>query len=187
MRKIKNILLFIQLANILASNLLGPIYTAYVNGIGGDLLTAGSALAIDYAVIGALIILSGRLANKYHTEKLQLIVGYILATVVGYGFMIVQNPAQLFIVEIFAGLSIAISSPAFSGIFSAMVESGKHTSHWGDFLGYSYFIAAFAAFFAGILSQNFGISAVFVVMIVVNGLSAIGAIYFYFLTDKNPT
>ena len=82
--------------------------------------TAGSALALDFAIIGTLIVVSGRIANKYHTEKLQLIVGYALAIIVAFGYMVIQTPTQLFLIEMLAGLSIAIAQPAFSGLYTPL-------------------------------------------------------------------
>lgn len=185
MKKIRNTLLFIQVFNITASNFLGPVYAVYVKKIGGDLLTAGATYAISMAVIGSLIVVSGRFANKYHTEKLQLILGYTLAIFVAFGYLIIRTPNELFLLEILAGLSIAISQPAFSGIYSSKTEEGKYTSSWGDYLGMAYWAAAFAALYAGYVSQQFGFSALFISMMILNGLSVIGAIYYYFLTDKN--
>lgn len=184
MKKIKNTLLFIQVFNITASNLLGPVYAVYVKKIGGNLLTAGVAYAISMAVIGTLIVVSGRFASKYHTEKLQLIIGYTLAIFVAFGYMIIRTPFELFLLEILAGLSIAISQPAFSGIYSSRAEVGKHTSSWGDYLGMAYWAAAAASLYAGYVSQRFGFSSLFISMMILNGLSALGAIYYYFLTDK---
>ncbi|MDO8429147.1 MAG: MFS transporter [Candidatus Daviesbacteria bacterium] len=187
MKKIKTTLIIIQVLNLLASNLLGPIYATYVKGLGGDLLTAGGAIALNFVVIGLLIIISGRVADKYHTEKIQLILGYSLAVLAAFGFMIINSPIQLFIVEAIAGVSIALSIPAFSGLFSSVVETGKHASSWGDYLGMTYFAAAISAFGSGFIAQNFGFSALFITMIIINGLSVVGAIYLYFADSKHQT
>lgn len=185
MQKLKNTLLFIQVSNLFASNLMGPIYAVYVKGIGGDLLTAGSALALDFAVIGSLIIISGRIANKYHTEKLQLILGYFIAIFVAAGYMLIKDTTGLFIVEILAGISIAIAQPAFSGLYSSKLEGNRHTASWGDYLGLTYWAGALSAFSSGFIAQKFGFSAVFISMMILNGLSALGALYFYSLPEKS--
>ena len=185
MKKVIYILLFIQFFNLFAGNLLGPVYAIYVKGIGGDLLTAGSALALNLAIIGSLIILSGRIANKYHTEKLQLILGYSIGVLVAVGYLIIQTPMQLFFVQILSGLSIAIAQPASSGIFSARLEKGQHTSSWGDYLGLTYWAAALSALSSGFISQNFGFPALFYSMIITQGLSVLGAIYLYYLPSKD--
>ena len=55
MRRIEHLLIFNQLFNVLASNLLAPVYTTYVKKLGGDLMTAGFAVAINAVVIGIVI------------------------------------------------------------------------------------------------------------------------------------
>ncbi len=184
MKKIVYTLLFIQFFNLFADNLLGPVYAVYVKGIGGDLLTAGGALALNLAVIGTLIILSGRIANKYHTEKLQLILGYSLGVLVAVGYLIIQNPIQLFLVQILSGLSIAIAQPAFSGIFSSRLKEGSHTSSWGDYLGLTYWAAALSALSSGFIAQTFGFPALFYSMMITQGLSVLGAVYLFYLPNR---
>ncbi len=179
-----NILLFIQFFNLFADNLLGPVYAVYVKGIGGDLLTAGGALALNLAVVGSLIILSGRIANKYHTEKLQLILGYSIGVLVAAGYLVIKTPIELFFIQILSGLSIAIAQPAFSGIFSSKLEKGKHTSSWGDYLGLTYWAAAISALSSGFITQSFGFPALFYSMMITQGLSVLGAIYLYYLPTK---
>lgn len=184
MKRLKKTLLFIQITSLIASNLLVPIYSIYVKGVGGDLLTAGTAIAINYAVVGALVILSGRFANKHHTEKIQLILGYLLSGFASFCFMLTKNPTQLFLSMAVSGVAIAIISPSFSGLYSKNIEEGKHTSSWGDYWGLTYWGAAIASIIAGVVSQHYGFNAIFILMMVLNGLSALGAMYLYFLPGK---
>ena len=176
--------MFIQITSLIASNVLAPIYSVYVKGVGGDLLTAGTTIAVNYAVVGALVIASGRFANKHHTEKIQLILGYVLSDFAALCFMLTKNPTQLFLSMTVSGIAIAIVSPAFSGLYSKNIEEGKHTSSWGDYWGLTYWGAAIASVIAGVVSQHYGFNAIFILMMVLNGFSALGAIYLYFLPGK---
>lgn len=181
MKKVIQALLFIQIANLIASNLLVPIYSVYVKGVGGNLLTAGTAIAINYCVVGTLVIISGNFANKHHSEKIQLIIGYLLSSVAALCFLLTKNPAQLFLSMTISGISIAIIAPAFSGLYSKNIEQGKHTSSWGNYWGLTYWGAAIASIIAGVVSQGYGFDAIFILMIVFNILSTLGATYLYFL------
>lgn len=185
MRTTLKTLLFIQIANLIASNLLAPIYAVYVKGVGGDLLVAGMAIAINYGIVGALVILSGRYANKHHTEKIQLVIGYALSGLAALCFMLTKNTLQLFLSMVVSGVSVAIVAPAFSGLYSKNIIQGEHTSSWGNYWGLTYWGAAIAAVITGIVSQQYGFNAVFTLMIVLNGLSALGALYLFFLPSKN--
>jgi MFS family permease len=184
MKRIKKTLLFIQITSLIASNLLVPIYAVYVKDVGGDLLTAGTAIALNYCVVGALVIASGRFANKYHTERIQLVLGYLLSGIAALCFMLTKSPTQLFFSMIVSGVSISIIAPSFSGLYSKNIEEGKHTSSWGDYWGLTYWGAAIASVIAGVVSQRYGFDAIFIIMMVLNGLSALGAVYLYFLPRK---
>lgn len=184
MKSVIKTLLFIQIANLIASNLLAPIYAVYVKGVGGDLLTAGTTIAINYCVVGALVIISGRLANTYHTEKAQLIIGYLLAAFAALSLLLTNTPVQLFLSMVISGISIAVVAPVFSGLYSKNIEQGKHTAFWGDYWGLTYWGAAFASVLSGIVSQRYGFNAIFILMIVLNSLSALGAVYLFFLPAK---
>ena len=98
--------------------------------------------------------------------------------------MLTKNPTQLFLSMTVSGIAIAIVSPAFSGLYSKNIEEGKHTSSWGDYWGLTYWGAAIASVIAGVVSQHYGFNAIFILMMVLNGFSALGAIYLYFLPGK---
>ena len=55
---------------------------------------------------------------------------------------------------------------------------------WADYLGIAYFVIALAAITSGILTQVFGFTALFVLMITTQGISVIGALYLYFTSRK---
>ncbi len=171
-------LLAIQFFNIFADGLLGPFYAVFVKNIAGDFLTAGSAYALNLLVIGVLIVISGRIAQKHHTEKIQLIIGYSINLIVAIGYLLIQTQLQLFAIQILSGIAIATFQPAFSGLFSSQLSHNhSHTAKWGDYFGLTYIASALAALSAGIITQQFGFNALFVLMIITQSIALIGAIY----------
>lgn len=180
MTKTLRILFFIQFFNLFTIELLNPVYAAYVTNLGGNLFTAGSALSVRLAIIGVLIFISGKIAGKYRTEKLQLLIGYSIGLAVVAGYLLISTPAQLFILQILLGLSIAIAQPAYNGLFSSRLGNASHTSRWGTYFAMTYFAGALAALLSGFISQTYGFDSLFLAMIFTQSLGALGTLLLYF-------
>ena len=154
----------ISVFEVIARNLFSPVFAAYVLDIGGDLFASGTALAIETAVVGVFIIIFGRVASKYHTEKLQLTLGYGLTALIYLGYTLIETPNQLYILQAVAGIAAALEVPAFSGLFSALQEKDKHAKGWGDYLGVMNFISAGALVASGAIAQQYGFNTLFYAM-----------------------
>lgn len=162
----------------LARNLFGPVYAVFVTTvIHGDLQDSGIALAISTGVVGLLIVVSGRVASKYHTEKLQMVIGYAGAALVYLGFIIIKTPTQLFILEAISGLASAIELPASTGLFSSVQDENKHSKGWGDYFGFMSCISAIALLMSGVVAQRFGFHALFLTMFSLQLLGMFFALY----------
>lgn len=184
MNKVLNLILAIAFFSYFSENLLVPVYAIFTKKIGGDLFTAGSALAISYALIGIGIVISGRFAEKHHTEKLQMVIGLAINMFVVIGYMNIKSPFGLYVVFIFSALAISISQPAFSGLYSSVIQDGKHTSRWGDMYGLIYLTSAISALVSGFITQQFGFTALFYLMFFTEGLALIGSLYLLLIKKK---
>ena len=80
-----------------------------------------------------------------------------------------------------SGFSIAVIAPAFSGLYSKNIEKDRHASSWGNYWGLTYWGAAIASLLSGIVSQHYGFNTVFILMMILDFLSALGALYLNFL------
>lgn len=178
MPKFVYFLLGMQFFNIAANNLLAPVYAVFVKKIGGDLITAGTTLAINYIIIGFAVIVSGKFAEKYHTQKLQLVLGCGLGVLAGFSYLIISTSIELYFVQVLAGLSYAIYQPGFGGIFSDKLK-GKFSSGWGYYIGITYLAAGFAVFYSGFVTQWLGFNALFISFIVSQSLALAAATYLF--------
>ena len=173
MRYLLKILLLSSFFITLSAGLLGPIYAVFVEEIGGNLLTAGTAAAIFSISSGVLIYLLGRWEDKIKHQENILVIGRILTFVGITGYLFVKSPAHLFIVEIFLGISTAISTPAFDSLYSKNLSKGKFASQWGTWEAMYAIAAGIAAIIGGYIAQEFGFKILFIIMSVLSLISLI--------------
>ncbi len=156
---------------MLAGGMFGPIYAVFVENIGGDLLTAGSAYAAFSISAGILIFFISRWEDHIkHQEKL-VVVGFVFSCIGFLGYLFIRSPIDLFIVQIVFGLGEAISTPAFDGMYSKLLDKGKFASEWGLWESLNYIVIAVAAVVGGYLANVYGFRFIFVIMFI---LSIIG-------------
>lgn len=173
MQKELKILLFSSALFMLAAGLFGPIYAVFVEEIGGDLLTAGLAYAAFSISAAILIFFISKWEDRVkHQEKL-VVFGYILSCTGFLGYLLIQKPWHLFIVQIIFGIGEAIGTPAYDGLYSGHLDKGKFVSEWGLWESMQWIVTAVAAAVGGFLANVYGFRFLFVVML---GLSIIGLV-----------
>jgi MFS family permease len=114
-----------------SGGLLGPIYAIYVEKIGGDILLVGSSFAVFSIVTG---LLTWFLASweDHIKHKVNLLIYSRVLSVIGFvGYLIINEPIGLFIVQIIFGIATALGNPSFDALFSKHLDRGKETSEWG--------------------------------------------------------
>ena len=159
-----NLLLFVSAAFSLAGGLFGPLYAVFVEQIGGDLITAGSAYAIFAISTGSLIYFIGKWEDRVkHQEKL-IVISCALLAVGFFGYMLIQRPMHLFMVQIIFGFSEALGTPAYDSVYSKNLIKGKYASGWGMWESMHYIIVAIAATAGGFIAESFGFKTLFFFM-----------------------
>ena len=181
MKQVLKILLLSSLFINLAAGFFGPIYAIFVEQIGGDLLTAGSSYALFSIAAGILIFLLSKWEDSIkHQEKL-LVLGRFLAVIGFIGYLLIQTPVHLFIVQIIFGVSVAIVTPAFDSLYSKNLTKGKFASQWGMWESMVAIVTGIAAIIGGFVAQNYGFKILFVIMLI---MSIIAFIISLFLIKK---
>jgi len=175
------ILLCIQALFALAGGLFGPLYAVFVEEIGGDLLTAGSAYFLFALTVGILIFFISRWEDHVkHKEKL-IIIGFGLSALGFLGYNFVFEQIGLFIVQIIFGLGEAVCAPAWDGLYSKYLDKGKFISEWGLYESLNYIIIALGALAGGVIAEFFGFRILFVIMFII---SIIGLLISFTLSFK---
>jgi len=164
MKKELKILLFLSAIVNLAGGMLGPIYAVFVEQIGGNILTAGWAIALFSIATGVFIILLGKWEDRFRNKEALVVAGYSLNVVGFIGYLFITHPMQLFLIQIIFALAEAIVTPAFDGLYSSLLDRGRFASEWGMWEGTYYIVTAVAAFIGSGIAYLFGFGALFVFM-----------------------
>ena len=175
------ILLLASALFMLAGGLFGPIYAVFVEEIGGDLLTAGSAYAAFSIAAGVLIFLMGKWEDRIKHHERLVIIGYALCSLGFLGYVFIRNPLDLFIVQIIFGVGEAINTPAFDGLYSKHLDKGKSASEWGLWESLRYIMIGISAAIGGFLANLYGFKFLFWVMFII---SIVGLIISFLLVSK---
>ncbi|RMF54973.1 MFS transporter [Candidatus Woesearchaeota archaeon] len=181
MQRELKILLFSSALFMLAGGLFGPIYAVFVEEIGGDLLTAGTAYALFALAAAILIFVISRWEDHVkHQEKL-VVAGYVLSCSGFLGYLLIREPVHLFIVQIIFGIGEAVGTPAFDGLYSKHLDKGKFASEWGLWESLQWVVTAVAAALGGFLADLYGFKLLFIIMFL---LSLMGLFVSVFLLIK---
>ncbi len=164
MNKIIEFLLVSSFFYNFAAGLLGPIYAIYVQQIGGDILTAGSAYACFSIICGVTILLLSSWENRAkHQEKI-LVLSRVIMLIGFVGYLFVSNPFELFLIQIILGASLALGTPVFDTIYSKNLDKNKEAREWGAWEGQYQITLGLSAIVGSVIAEAYGFKALFIIM-----------------------
>lgn len=149
---------------VFATGMFGPIYAIFVQGIGGDILAAGTAWAIFMIVSGVGILLMGKVQDKIEKDKPAIILGYLLMSLGFLGYYFVSNVTQLFLLQVLLGISNVVLTPAYDSFYTKYLEKGKFASQWAAWEGTWHIVTGSAALAGALLVKIFSFKIMFLVM-----------------------
>jgi len=175
MKKELKILLLTSVLFFLAGGLLGPIYAVFVQEIGGDLLTAGTAYSIFAIATGILIYLISKIENRMKHIEVFVTLGYGIKSIGFLGYLLITSPIHLFIVQIIMGIGEAILTPAYDGLYTKHIQKGKTVYEWGVWESLTWITVGIAAIIGGFVAKVYGFQVLFVFMLIASVLGTISS------------
>ena len=162
MHKAIKILISASILYNFAGGLFGPIYAIFVEKIGGDILTASSAIALYNIIMGILLLTFGKMEDKINKRNV-VVLGYFLSAIGVTGYLFVSQPWHLFAVQIILSLGV-ITNPAWDAFFASSTDKKKESEEWGLWEGSIKINTGIAALVGGFVASVFGFRALFVLM-----------------------
>jgi len=173
MKKELNILLSASGFMFFAGGLFGPLYAIFVEQIGGDLLTAGSAYSVFAVSAGLLIYVISKWEDRQGHIPFFVFLGYIISAIGYIGYLFVKEPWHLFLLQIVFGLGQAIGAPAYDGLYSQLMDHGRYVSQWGVWESMTWIVTGIGAVIGGFIAAIFGFNTLFIIMAVLSGIGAL--------------
>ena len=128
-KKIKYLLNGSNLWNF-GAGMLGPFLAIFTEKIGGNILDISWAWSIYLLVTGFLMIYFGRISDKINKEKMMTL-GYGINAFFTFGYLFVDSPIKLFIVQAGLGLANALATPTWNALYAKHADDGKDGLEWG--------------------------------------------------------
>ena len=143
--------------------LLGPMFAIFTERIGGDIFDITGAYAGFLFANGILTVFIGRISD--HGSKVVLMVlGYFLNAVMTFGYLLVDTPGKLLVVQIFLGASAAMATPTWDALFSQYEDKRERGKEWGWSDGGPMIVSGVALLFGGYIVTKLGFDTLFILM-----------------------
>lgn len=143
--------------------LFGPLYAVFVQRIGGIVLI-GVSSASYYLSASLFLWVVGKFGDKVKEKELMLGASYLIRAVGYLGFLFVDRPLFLILLQMFFGLAEALGTPTFGALFAKHVDGDMEIMEYSDWALVANLIMAIGALTGGYFVSSFGFSAVFVVI-----------------------
>ena len=152
----------------LGEGMLGPLFAVFAQRVGGNILDITWAWAIYLGMTGFLTIVSGRVSDRIWEwcgrERL-LVAGYALNALCTFGYLLVDRPMHLFLVQAGLGVALALSNPTWSALYARYSPGEKQAGYtWGLVAGGQNLILAMAIVLGGYIVSTYSFDALFIAM-----------------------
>jgi len=153
--------------------LLGPLFAIFAEKIGGDLLDITWAWAFYLITTGVCYFIVGKIFNKSNYKNHVMIFGYVLNTILTFGYMFVHNSKQLFILQVGLGIAEALSAPIWDTLFATNMQDTDNTFHWSLASGHTHLVSGLAIAIGGLIANYISFNALFFTMGVIQLMATI--------------
>ncbi len=166
-----------DLALLSGWGLVDPIFAVFVKDRieGATVVTIGIAAAIYWIVKSLLQIPVATMLDRIRGERddyMILILGLALSGVSGFGFVLVDQIWQLYLVRVIQALAFALYIPAWYSIFSRHLDKDHRSFEFSLDSTVTGLMAGMAGLLSGFLVQWFGFVIVFILAAIASLASA---------------
>lgn len=143
--------------------MLGPLFAIFTQRIGGSILEVTWAWATYLIVTGVFVIIIGKYSDHHNREKI-MIAGYALTTLFTFGYLLVETPLHLFIIQAGLGFALALANPTWFALYSKYSDKKSPGLTWGLADGGAKISTGVAIIVGGIIVTTFSFDALFILM-----------------------
>lgn len=156
-----------------------PVYAIFVQKIGGDALSAGTAMGLFLLTQGSFTVFVHKISWNESQRLRLLILGWFIWTVGIAAYLIVANVWMLFVTQILTAAGNAIADPIFEEELADHTDESAKEFEWGLFEGSKDIVAGLAALAGGFVVAIYGFPTLIYMMIVTASVSFVMSLYYY--------
>jgi MFS family permease len=153
--------------------MMGPLFAIFAEKVGGDILDITWAWATYLVITGIFYIIVGRLLNNKEYKVKVMVIGYVLNGIITFGYLLVDSPFSLFLVQAGLGIAEAIGTPAWDALYAKSLDTDLDAYAWGLSTGQSQIVTGIAFGLGGVITHFISFSALFITMGLIQIIAAI--------------
>ncbi len=154
--------------------LFGPLLATFAQRVGGDILDISWAWATYLIFSGFLYIVVGRITDKFDNKEKVMVWGYGLNALFTFGYLFVDTPWHLFVVQAGLGVAAALATPTWDALYSKHDNWKNNGLVWGLAGGEANIITGVAIVVGGYIVSYASFDVLFVIM---GGVQVVATIY----------
>lgn len=136
LNKVIKFLIYSDLVFYTGWGLISPIFAVFIlqSIAGGTALVVGLAAGINLITRSILRIPFGMMADsceKQNRAFWMMALGLFISALVPLAYIFSSQPWHIYILQVVLGASLAMSTAAWTGIFSRHMDRGKESTEWG--------------------------------------------------------
>ncbi len=109
----------------------GPLLAVFSGTVGGDVLDITWVWEAYLIVGGICTVLVGFISDRWVRKETLIVSGYLLNTLVTFGYLWVDSATSLFLVQAGLGVASALATPTWDALY-ADCDTGQRTGfRWG--------------------------------------------------------
>ena len=111
--------------------MLGPLFAIFTERVGGDILDIAWAWAAYLIVTGVLMIVFGKMGDRLKNTAVIMVVGYALNALFTFGYLLVDSPLDLLIIQVGLGVASAMATPTWDALYTKHEARKESSFLWG--------------------------------------------------------
>jgi len=135
LNKIIKYLIYSDLIFYTGWGLISPIFAIFIlNSIGGgNAFVVGMAAAVHLIIRSVLRVPFGIQVDKGTQKRAfaYMFTGLLAASFVPLGYILAKNAWHIYLLQAILGISLALSTAGWTGIFAKHMDRGKESTEWG--------------------------------------------------------
>lgn len=155
-----------------AEGMFGPLLAVFTAEVGGSILDISWAWSTYLIFYGILAINVGRVADRVDKARL-MVWGYGLNALFTFGYVFVDSPFTLLLVQAGLGIAAALAAPTWNALYDEYSDKKIDGSAWGLAGGSASIVTGIAIVVGGLVVEQFSFDILFLAMGVIQTIAFI--------------